>query len=77
MSGRCSEATRKRGPLAGSGRLGGKGLQVCESRGSIRLEQVAAFLALGEPSPHPSVTPCPPPQRPVLSPGGSELCRAS
>lgn len=75
VSGRCSEAIRK-GPPAGPGRLGGKGPKVCEL-GSIGLEQVAAFRALGEPSPRPSVTACPPAQHPVLSPGGSELCRPS
>lgn len=38
---------------------------------SIGLEQVAAFRAFGDLSPHPSVTPCPPPRHPVLSPRGS------
>lgn len=55
---------------------GGEGAAVCEL-GSIGLEQVAAFRALGGPSPRPSVTACPPAQHPVLSPGRSELCGAS
>lgn len=58
VSGRCSAATR-RGPRR-PGRRGGRGCG-CVRMGSIGLEQVAAFRALGEFSPHPSVTPYPPP----------------
>lgn len=43
------------GPEAGRG---GRGCS-CVNVGSIGLEHVAAFRALGELSPHPSVTPCP------------------
>lgn len=58
-------------------RPGGKGLQMREQRGSIGREQVAAFRTPGEPSPHPSVTACPPPQCPIWAPGSSELRGAS
>lgn len=58
---RCQEGARRPqgwGPRLACGWLGGKGLQVCKQKGSIRREQVAAFRTLGEHSP-PSVTPYP------------------
>lgn len=76
---RCQEGARRpsgRGPRLARGCRGGRGCR-CVKRGSVGLVQVAAFRALGELSPHPSVTPCPPSQRPVLSPRRLELRGAS
>lgn len=70
---RCQDGAR-RPPGWGPGwpkAAGGKGLQMCESRDPTGLEHVAAFRAPGDFSPHPSGTPCPPPQHPALPSGGS------
>lgn len=56
---------------------GGKGLQMCERRAPAGGSRWPPSEHLGRLPPYPSGTACPPPQRPVLPPGSSELRGAS
>lgn len=77
---RCPEGARRpsgKGPWLAQAGWGGRGCR-CVSRGAPSgWSRWPPSVHLGSPSPHPSVTPCPPSQHPVLPPGGSELRGAS